>query len=302
MLNKDGQKVWHSACGTKNENIGALTISVDGTVSTELYKWSASIPAPQLLGLNNPSTEKVAEAAQMLDERLNATIARTAYDLVINEPGGKLEDGKPVKLIQNAETNLGDLCADAYLNHFEDADVAITNGSGIRTEISRGDITMYDIMKVMPYGTKLDLVKVTGQQLLDILEWSVHALPEEFSGFEHVAGLTYEVNPNIPTPCVENDMKMFVAIDESKSRRVRNVKIGDKELDPEAEYKLVTNDYILVDGDGFTMFRGAEVLTGSDGADNEALLEYITGALNGFVGEAYADPYGQGRMVSVTDE
>ena len=236
-----------------------------------------------------------------LDERMNAPIGQTLSDLIINEPGASLSDGKPLRLIQNTETNLGDLCADAYLNHFEEADVAIVNGSGIRADIGQGSITMNDIMKTLPYGTKLDLVSVTGQQLLDILEWSVHDMPAEFGGFEHVAGMSYEVNPNIPTPCVEDAERMFVAIDETRPRRVSDVRIGDEAIDVEAEYKLVTNDYILVDGDGFTMLRQAKVLKESETTDSEALLEYITGALDGCVGDAYADPYGQGRMVAVND-
>ena len=298
MKNKDGQDVYRSACGTKNNNIGLLTISTDGTISTELFSWSSDLPAPELLGLHNPATEKVAEAADLLDQSMNTVIARTASDLVINDPGAKMRDGKPVRIVQNTETNLGDLCADAYLNHFEDADIAIVNGSGIRADISRGGVTMNDILKTLPYGTKLDLAEVTGRQVLDILEWSVHAMPAEFSGFEHVAGMTYEVDPDVPTPCVEDAEKMFVSIDETMTRRVSNVRIGNEDLDPDAVYKIATNDYILMDGDGFTMFREAKVLKESDAADSEALLEYITGPLDGVIGEEYADPYGQGRMVS----
>lgn len=55
MKNKDGQNVYRSACGTKNANIGVLTISADGSLSTELYSWSAGISAPKLLGLSNPA-------------------------------------------------------------------------------------------------------------------------------------------------------------------------------------------------------------------------------------------------------
>ena len=160
---------------------------------------------------------------------------------------------------------------------------------------------MNDILKTLPYGTKLVLAEVTGQQVLDALEWSVHSMPAEFGGFEHVAGLTYEVDPDIETPCVEDDEKLFVSINETMPRRIRNVKIGDKDLDPNASYKLATNVYILMDGDGFTMFREASVVRESDAADSEALLEYITGPLNGVIGEEYADPYGQGRMISVGD-
>ena len=298
MKNKDGLDVYRSACGTKNRNIGVLTIAMDGSISTELYSWSSAVSAPKLLGLSNPATEKVAEAAEILDSSMNIVLARTASDLVIYNPGSKMRDGKPVRLIQNTETNLGDLCADAYLNHFEEADIAFANGSGIREDISRGNITMNDIMKTLPYGTKLVLVEVTGQQVLDALEWSVHSMPEEFGGFEHVAGLTYEVDPDLATPCVEDEEKMFVSVNEDMPRRVRNVKVGEEDIDPDAVYKLATNVYILMDGDGFTMFRQAVTLKESDAADSEALLAYITGPLNGVIGEEYSDPYGQGRMVS----
>ena len=207
-------------------------------------------------------------------------------------------DGRPVRIIQNAETNLGDLCADAYLNHFEGADIAMANGSGIRADLNRGDITCNDVLTVLPYGTKLDLIEVRGRQVLDALEWSVHAIPEEFGGFEHVAGLTFEFDPDIPSPCVSDGAGLFVRVDEVMPRRVRNVRVGSDPLDPEGTYRLVTNDYILMDGDGFTMFRGASLL--ENGAeDSQALLEYIVGPLGGVIGEAYAQPYGQGRMVSV---
>ena len=96
-------------------------------------------------------------------------------------------------------------------------------------------------------------------EVLDALEWSVHAMPAEFGGFEHVAGLTFTV-------------------------------------DPDAVYKLVTNDYILMDGDGFTMFRESEVLEDAEETDSEVLLEYISSLENGMIGEEYADPYGQGRI------
>ena len=36
--------------------------------------------------------------------------------------------------------------------------------------------------------------------------------------------------------------------------------------------------------------------------DNQVLIDYITQSLGGVVGEAYANPYGQGRIVSVNAE
>lgn len=140
------------------------------------------------------------------------------------------------------------------------------------------------------------LVKRTGLLLAVLMAFSVWPAWAE-------AELTKDkVDLTVPTPCVEDKQKMFVAVNEGMPRRVGNVRVGGEPIDAQAEYRLVTNDYILVDGDGFTMFRQADVLEESDAADSEALLEYITVTLNSLVGEAYADPYGQGRMVTVGDQ
>ncbi|MBQ7184464.1 MAG: bifunctional metallophosphatase/5'-nucleotidase [Clostridia bacterium] len=300
MKNKDGEDVVRSGCGTKMANIGVLTVTTDGSFTTELYSWDANIAAPKLLGLSNTGSEAVAAASEVLNAKLAEVVAKTSVDLVINDPVQTTEDGKPIRIIRRTETNLGDLCADAYLDQAGDADIAFVNGGGIRVSLKAGDLTLNDILRVHPFGNSLTVIEITGQQVLDALEWSVHALPGEFGGFDHVAGLTYEVDPTIPTPCVENESKMFDHVDDSMERRIRNVLVGGEPLDPEKLYKVASHDYqLLNNGDGYTMFKGCTVLQESVKLDNQVLIDYITGTLGGEVGEAYDDPYGQGRMIVV---
>lgn len=302
MKNKDGEDVVRSACGTKFESIGALWIKTDGSISSELFSWGSSINASKLLNLHNPVTETLAVESSDLDQALHTVVARTSVDLIIYDPEAKTEEGKPVRIIRNTETNLGDLCADAYLDQAGDADIAFVNGGGIRVNINKGDITLNDILLVHPFGNSLTVVEVTGQQVLDALEWSVHALPGEFGGFNHVAGLTYEVDATIPSPCQSEDT-MFTGVDDSMERRIRNVVINGEPLDPEKTYKLACNNYQLLDyGDGYTMYEGCTVLQESVKLDNQVLIDYITDTLGGVVGDGYTDPYGQGRMVSVGGE
>ena len=303
MLNKDGQDVVRSACGTKFANIGVLTITPDGKISSELYSWTASIAAPKLLGLSNAGGDAVAAASGVLNEKLNTVVASTMVNLVINDPEAVTEDGKPIRIVRRAETNLGDLCADAYLDQSSGADIAFVNGGGIRVAINHGDITLNDVLKVHPFGNSLTVIEVTGQQVLDALEWSVHALPGEFGGFDQVAGLTFEYDATIPSPCKQNEKGFFDGVDETMERRVRNVLVAGQPLDPEATYKLASHDYQLLDqGDGYTMFEGCNVLQKSVKLDNQVLIDYITGTLGGVVGEEYDNPYGQGRIVSVGAE
>ena len=303
MKNKDGQDVVRTACGTKLAHIGALTITKDGKISSKLYSWNQDIAAPALLGLDNAAGEAVAAASGVLDEKLKTVVASTTVDLIINDPYTTTADGKPVRIIRNTETNLGDLCADAYLDQSGDADIALVNGGGIRVSINKGDITLNDILKVHPFGNSLTVIEATGQQVLDALEWSVHSMPDQFGGFDHVAGLTFEVDPTIPTPCVQDENGMFVKVDDTVTRRVRNVLVAGEPIDPAKTYKVASHDYQLIDaGDGYTMFKGCTVLQESVKLDNQVLIDYITGTLGGVVGEGYENPYGQGRIVSVNAE
>lgn len=303
MKNKDGQDVVRTACGTKLAHIGRLTITKDGQISSELYSWNQNIAAPKLLGIQNAAGEAVAAASEVLTSKLNEVVASTTVDLIIYDPVAKTDDGKAVRIIRRTETNLGDLCADAYLDQSSGADIALVNGGGIRVPINKGDITLNDILKVHPFGNSLTVIEATGQQVLDALEWSVHALPGEFGGFDHVAGLTFEVDATIPSPCTQDDQGFFTGMEEGVERRVRNVLVAGEPIDPAKTYKVVSHDYqLLNNGDGYTMFAGAPVLQESVKLDNQVLIDYITGTLGGVVGEGYEEPYGQGRIVSVGAE
>ncbi len=303
MKDKDGKDVLRAACGTKLAEIGVLHITRDGEIDSELYTWDSSASLPTLLGIENLASEAVYEGAAELNKKLAEVVAASTVELITHDPEITSDDGKPVRVIRRAETNLGDLCADAYLDQ-SGADIAYVNGGGIRTSINKGDITLNDILKVHPFGNNLTVIEVTGQQVLDSLEWSVHALPGEFGGFNQVAGLTFEYDSSIPSPCVSDETNvMFDHIDETMERRVRNVKVGGEDLDPAKTYTLASVDYqLLNNGDGYTMYDGAKVVQNAVKLDNQVLIDYITGTLGGSVGAGYENPYGQGRIVSVNPE
>jgi len=304
MKNKDGEDVIRQACGTKLDNIGVLTINPDGSMDTVLLGWDKNAPAaPQLMGLKNPGLDAVEAATAELNESLNDVVAKTSVNLVSYDPENTTKEGKPIRLIRSRETNLGDLCADAYRDQAGGADIAFINGGGIRAEIPAGDVTLGAILAVHPFGNYMTVIEVTGQQVLDALEWSVYSLPGEFGGFDQVSGITFEVNVAIESPVIKDENGMFAGVDASKERRVRNVLVGGTPLDPEKTYTLASIDYQLQRfGDGYTMYAGAKVLQQSVKLDNQLLIDYIQGTLNGVVGEEYSNPYGQGRIVIIGAE
>ena len=301
MKNKDGENVIRQACGTKLDTIGALTIQPDGSMDTALLSWDRKTPAaPELFGLQNAGSEAVAKATEELNANLTKVVAKSAVDLVIYDPTAVTEDGKPIRIVRKAETNLGDLCADAYRDQASGVDIAWINGGGIRTELKAGDLTLGAILKVHPFGNSLTVIEVTGQQVLDALEWSVHSMPGEFGGFNQVSGITFELDCTIESPVIVDENGMFASVDASKERRVRNVLVGGEALDPAKTYTLASIDYQLLNkGDGYTMFDGCKVVQESVKLDNQVLIDYIQTTLGGVVGEGYDNPYGQGRIVSV---
>ena len=300
MLNKDGAEVVRQACGTKLEAVGWLRISAkDGSVDTGLYIWGNSVSAPELLGLENDMKDKVEKATGEVNAKLTATVASTAFDLLINDPKAMDENGRPIRIVRRAETNLGDLCADACLDQ-SGADIAFVSGGCVRADIPRGDITMNEILSVHPFGNMLTVIEVTGRQVLDALEWGCRAVPGETGAFPQVAGVTFEIHTYIESSCTQDEAGMFTGV--AGEYRVKNVMVGGKPLDPEKTYLLASHDYLLLDcGDGYSMFVGSPVLRESVKTDVQLLTDYITGTLGGVIGAEYADPYGQGRIVAVEE-
>ncbi len=295
VKNKDGADVPRSACGTKLACIGWCRIAADGKISTGLYTWNNKESVPKLLGVENEMSAAVSEASAKLNEKLSEVVAGTAVGLTINDPVAVDDNGRPIRMIRRAETNLGDLCADAYRDQ-SGADIAFVNGGGIRVSIDAGDITLGQMLSVFPFGNELCVLEVTGQQILDALEWGARAVPSETGAFLQVSGLSYEIHSYLDSSCVADENGMFAGVE--GERRVKNVLVGGEPIDPAATYTLASHNYMLLSaGDGYSMFEGSPVLQNCVKLDNQVLIDFITGTLKGVVGEEYEEPTGQGRIV-----
>ena len=296
MKNKDGKNVVRSAVGTKLSCIGYSHISVDkGIVETNIWSWPNARSMPQVLGIDNEISQKVAATMAEIEETMSKVVAKTNVLLTINDPEAKDSSGNPIRMVRRAETNLADLCADAFRTAGR-ADIGMLGGGGIRADIAKGDITYGDIMKVFPYGNYLTVIEVTGQQILDALEWGVQREPDEFGGFLQVSGLSYEVDVSVPSGCRADANNMQTEI--VGARRVKNVKVGSEPLDPARLYTVAGPNYVMTgNGDGMTAFNGAKVLQDSVKLDVQLLIEYIIDTLGGEVGGEYMELTGADRII-----
>ena len=300
MKNKDGKEVPRSACGTKMQHIGWCRIPAEGEVTAGIYSWTLDDSAPEVLGIENEMSTAVKEARGSISKLLEGKIAVSEQEMTIYDPVAVDPEWGKVRMIRRAETNLGDLCTDAY-RFVTGADIALLGGGGIRVSIPAGDVTMKNMYEVFPFGNEICVVQATGQQILDALEWGAAAVPGENGGFMQVSGLSYEIHTYIDSTCTKDVNGMFTGV--AGERRVKNVKVNGTPIDPDALYNVAGNDYwFLNGGDGQTAFNGAERVDAGGLLDVQLLVDYLTGELGGVIGKEYSDPTGQGRIVIVEEK
>ncbi len=301
MKNKDGKDVVRSACGTKLSFVGYSKKSPEeGITETDVWRRTNDVSAPELLGIRNEIRDKIDAANADIEQKLDQVIGTSSVELTIYDPQEKDSAGNPIRMVRRAETNPGDFCTDAVMRQ-TGTDIAVINGGGIRTNISKGEITYGDIIDVFPFGNQICVIEAKGQQILDALEWGVRDIPDESGGFLHVAGMSYEIDLSVPSGCLADDDGMFIGVE--GERKVKNAMVGSDPLDPEKKYTLAGADYVLLlNGGGQTAFDGAAVLQKDVMLDNQILIDYVKDTLGGNIGAEYADPYGQGRISIIGSE
>lgn len=227
---------------TKNIGIVEINIKDGNIVSKEAklltYEDTADVELDQ---------EIVAEIEKILaenDKILKEVVGRAVVPLV-----GERE------IVRTGESNLGNLITDIMLE-VSGADVAITNGGGIRASIAEGEITLEDILTTFPFTNYPVVIEVSGQTIVDALNFGIDAYPEPAGKFPHISGMTFKIDTS------------------GEANRAVDVMVNGEPIDLEANYKLVTNDFMAVGGDGYNMFEGSTILA-EYGLLSEVLADYI---------------------------
>lgn len=178
------------------------------------------------------------------------------------------------ELICTQETNLGDLAADA-VRAAVGADIALIKGRCVCASIPAGEITRAQLIEVFPNGDYVTALYVTGQKVLDILEYGVSMYPEADGRFLQVSGLTFRFDPDQPA-----------------GSRVYDVQVNGAALEMEKTYLLAVNDCIANGDDGFPL-SDVEI-AGEFGSLEEALTDYVRSMESGKMIQT------EGRIVAAT--
>lgn len=189
-----------------------------------------------------PSDPAMAALIKSYQERLSRDL-----DQVIGETTAPLDARNSA--VRQQEAPLGNFIADVMRTAVQ-ADIAITNGGGIRTNalFPAGPIRRKDAFGWLPFGNIVVKVALRGAAVRAALENGVSQWEQIGGRFPQVSGLRYTFNPTRPV-----------------GQRITEVRVGDRPLDDGATYVLATNDFMLRGGDGYSMLAGGQVLIDAAG-------------------------------------
>lgn len=158
------------------------------------------------------------------------------------------------------ESNVGNLIADAYKDHFN-TEIAFMNGGGIRANIESGDFRLRDAISILPFSNKVGAFKYDGKTIVEALEHGVSSVDKKAGRFLQVSGLKYSYNPKSEV-----------------GSRVSNVTINGKPIQLETIYTVALPLYIKNGGDGFQMLKntmGVVEIDSEKNIDSDIFIDYV---------------------------
>jgi 2',3'-cyclic-nucleotide 2'-phosphodiesterase (5'-nucleotidase family)/predicted AlkP superfamily pyrophosphatase or phosphodiesterase len=181
----------------------------------------------------------------------------------------------PTRLFESA---MGNLVADAMRAKYPGVDAAYTNSGGLRQDIliappsageQPGEITWGEMFAVLPFGNRTVIETITGDQLAaafvnGFTPFCFPAFPGGTGRFPQVSGLKVTFSCNGQTPVITGMWKTPQGINGPATP-----------IGPTDTVRLVTNDFMLTGGDGYTVFtQGTNVLQPGD-ALLDVAIEYV---------------------------
>lgn len=273
VASPDGVEVPIVQAGEYGKYLGDITITWD-----DAGKVVSAEGAPILLDASvTPDQgflDRVAELATPLEE-LKAQVVGDATEAIVGDRN----------VCRVEECSMGNLVADAQLDRVKDQGITISiaNSGGLRASIDAGEITMGEVLTVLPFSNTLATFQLGGADLLASLENGLSQIEEIAGRFPQVAGLKYTFDKSQP----------------AGSRLVGDVLVADGgnwvPVDPTATYGIVTNNYVRGGGDGYGLFAS----NATNVYDFGPPLEQVVADYIAKLGGSYA-PYTDGRITDAS--
>lgn len=133
----------------------------------------------------------------------------------------------PIQRAHGTESAEGNWFCDLMLAAQPKADVALTNGGGLRADVPAGELTYGGLFEAMPFDNRFALVTLKGSQLRRLVTTNLQRNGAIFSW----GGLTAKAR------CAGDKLDV-------------QIKVKGKALADQATYTLVTSDFLASGGDG----------------------------------------------------
>ena len=287
---KNNKDIPISQTGTKLQSIGKLIIKPNGSFESEII---VNVTEPldkedainitrgnQERWVNKKANEFINSLWNEYSDELNALIGYSNFDLLLRD------ENSIAPFCRIGECSLGDLITDA-IKASTNTEIAILNGGGIRNDLKKGNITSSTVIDILPWFSYIIAKQLTGQVILDALEFGVSKLPNAFGGYPQASGITFDLDPSINSTVKTDNSGNFVNI--TGERRVTNVKINGENLNLTRLYNVSLLNFQGSGGDGYSMFADKEVYLESILTDTDSLIYYIKNTLNGTIPEEYKE-------------
>ena len=204
----------------------------------------------QLMGIERTRIIVDSRFDQDQDESLTAFLApyKRVNDSIMGPIMGKVAHNMHP---QRPESDLSNLLSDILVwsskDYNEQPVLGIYNMGGIRADLTKGDVTYGDILDIAPFENKISFVTLTGEQLMKL--------------FQQIAKKGGEgVSKGVELVITKDGQLVFA-------------RLHGKEIDPKADYRITTINYLLEGNDGMTAFtEGSNKVAPEDKSNNTRYL------------------------------
>ncbi len=226
-----GEPILVVQAGEHNEYLGRLDLEFDA--DGVLTDWDGDVILLSQYITPDPAMQALIDAlAAPIEELKHTPVGEAAVDLV-GERG----------VCRTEECNMGNLITDAIREN-TGAQIALQNGGGIRASIPAGEVTLGQVLTVLPFGNLISTFELKGSDVIAALENGVSQVEDVAGRFPQVSGLRYTWDPSAAPG------ERIVSVE------VLNPETGEYEpLDPDAVYTVAANDYMRRGGDGYSMLK-----------------------------------------------
>ncbi|MCM1484159.1 MAG: bifunctional metallophosphatase/5'-nucleotidase [Muribaculaceae bacterium] len=241
VANMRGDSVLVAQTGNAGRNVGEIIIDLDShNVDYKLIPVNARLDDRVDAGM----AEMIRPYREKIDSVLTIKIGKSAAEMSNKEPA-------LLNFVTDCVRNIGaDLTGSKI-------DLAIMNRGGLRRPLMKGAITKGEIMQIMPFDNSVEVLDISGRDLLD--------------AFDVMAGRGGDgVSINVS-----------VTYDPATGR-CTEVLIDGTPLDPERTYRLSTINYLAAGGDYMEPLKqGKRVAISPDVLYEDMIRYFVSGPMKG---------------------